>query len=307
MGAGSTPHLAKGIDTKKLLRTAISEDQRASYEADVGAYLEDLLADFNNRDPEKVNRHLKEIESALSSEIAGFVSLRFGGSVKRHTYVDGLSDIDTLAIIDNSELVDKSPAEVLQYFETRIKEHFPNTPVTAGSLAVTIEFSDGYKIQVLPALTTATGNRIASSDGTEWSNVIKPDKFAEKLTAVNQSNNGGVVPVIKLYKAINSKLPEDAKLQSYHIESIAVNAFENYDGPRDRKSMLLHLTEFASKAVLHPIKDSTGQSLRVDDKMGNSGSLERQRASVAIQRVAVRMKLADSEASVQRWKDLMEE
>jgi hypothetical protein len=58
----------------------------------------------------------------------------------------------------------------------------PNTDATAGKLALTVKFSDGYEIQVLPALATKTGIRIAAADGNEWSNVIKPEKFARELT-----------------------------------------------------------------------------------------------------------------------------
>lgn len=225
--------------------------------------------------------------------------------MKKHTYVDGLSDVDVLAIVNNSALENESPRRVLEYFAERMRQRLPKTTITVGNLAVTVKFSDGYEIQVLPALTTKTGIRIATSDGREWSNVIRPERFARKITAVNQANGGAVVPVIKLYKVINSQLPEDVRLSGYHIESMAIDAFEGYSGPRSRKDMLLHLTEYASKAVLRPIEDSTGQSIHVDDKLGGANSVERERTSASIKRTLARMKSGDSEAQVDRWKQLM--
>ena len=308
MGGGEEPiYWPKDTRPDELLRRAISDEQRASYEAESNAYLQDILADLNVRDTEKVNAHLETIKDALSGEISGSISLLQGGSTKKHTHVDGLSDIDILAIIDNSTLVNKSPSDVLEYFAERIRERLPNTPVTVGALAITLRFSDGYEIQVLPAITTQTGIRIATSDGVDWSNVIRPDKFAEKLTNVNRLNNNGVVPVIKLYKAINSQLPEELRLSGYHIESLAINAFQNYSGSRSRKDMLLHFSQYASDAVLEPIRDDTGQSIHVDDKLGDAGSLERKKVSASIKRIVARMRLADSEASLARWRELMGE
>lgn len=305
MGAGSSVVWPRDTSPDELLRRAVSEGQQASYQSELNLYLQDLLAELNSRDTDKVNTHLQTIKNALSQEISESIELLYGGSIRKHTYVDGLSDIDVLVIIDNSALANEPPRRVVEYFADLIRQRLPGTPVKTGALAVTLTFSDGYEIQVLPALTTKTGIRIAASDGAEWSNVIRPERFADKLTRVNQANNSGVVPVIKLYKVMNSQLPEDVRLKGYHIESLAIEAFEDYKGPRTRKDMLQHLAGYASEAVLEPVKDSTGQSIRVDDKLGDANSFERKKIAASIKRIVSRMKLADSEASIARWKELM--
>lgn len=306
-GGGSTIGWPGRTSPDEILRKASSQEQRTSYEAELHVYLQDLLVDFNNRNTDQVNQHLETIKDALGKEIVGSIDLLYGGSIKKHTYVDGLSDIDILAIIDESTLVDEPPSRILQYFADRLQERLPNTDIRIGTLAVTVKFSDGHEIQVLPAITTKAGIRIASDDGINWSNVIKPEKFANKLTSVNKSNISRVVPIIKLYKAINAQLPKDVQLSGYHIESLAINAFKNYKGTTSRKAMLLNLSQYASEAVLEPIKDSTGQSIHVDDKLGGPRSFDRKKTSASIKRVVARMKLADSEASLQRWKELFGE
>jgi predicted nucleotidyltransferase len=41
----------------------------------------------------------------------------FGGSVAKHTYVDGLSDIDSLLVINGSDLAEGTPREALKKIE----------------------------------------------------------------------------------------------------------------------------------------------------------------------------------------------
>jgi hypothetical protein len=306
---GKRHRYAGGASTGPGLDAYITDerpDARASYEVNVNSYFQDLLSDFNNRNVDQINTHLETIKDALGKENIGSINLVYGGSIKKHTYVDGLSDVDVLATIDNTALANASPRQVLQYFAERLREGLPNTEIKIGTLAVTVRFSDGHEIQVLPATSTATGLRISSSNGTDWSGVVRPEKFANALTSVNQANSGKVVPVIKLYKAINAGLPKDAQLSGYHIESLAINAFKNYQGTLSHKDMLLHFVEYASKAVLSPIKDGTGQSVHVDDYLGNPDSNERRSMSVVLERTAARMKSADSEESLEMWKKLVE-
>ena len=63
------------------------------------------------------------------------------------------------------------------------------------------------------------------------------------------------------------------------MESLAIEAFRNYQGSHDLKSMLRHFLDHSSKAVLKPITDPTGQSRHVDGDLGSENSERRQRAS----------------------------
>jgi Nucleotidyltransferase domain len=263
------------------------------------------LTYISARDAETTNRHLQRIKQALEKDIEGSIELGLGGSIKKHTYVDGLSDVDVLVTLNRSELAEMSPEEAQTYIATRLKESLPGTDVTVGKLAVTVNFSDGTSIQLLPSISTATGVRIANEEGTEWSNVAKPHLFAKKLTDVNQRNAGKVVPVVKLFKAINSTRPKEERLHSYHIEALAANAFSDYNGPYTHKEMLEHLTDYSTKAVLRHTEDETGQSRNVDEYLGSESSQERQRVSQSLDRLSKRMKAADDEASVEEWEDIL--
>lgn len=308
MGAGGGWYRwPKHIDVENVLRETESNEQRTEYEGEVNRYLQSLLTDYNNRKTDEIRRHLETIKQALDKNIEGAIELVFGGSLSKHTYVNGLSDIDMLVRINNTSLADASPDEVKAYFAERLRERLPNTEIEVGKLAVTVRFSStGHEIQLLPALQTKTGVRIADPNGDGWSKVIRPIKFAEKLTNVNQSCNYKVIPVIKLFKGLNESLPENVRLSGYHIESLAIEAFKDYTDRKVYKDMLQHFCRQAIKLVLSPITDSTGQSVHVDEYLGEPNSLRRRQCSAALERLSNRLSRADAHMNVERWKEMFE-
>ena len=244
-------------------------------------YCENLLARYTRRNQQAVTRHLENLCNIIRNE-GHVVQTMYGGSVQRGTYVTGLSDVDVLLIVNQSSLVNQSPAKVIQQVRKAIKEHLPNNSVRAGNLAVTVGYASGIEIQVLPAIRTNSGGvRIAEPGSTGWSSVVHPENFARRLAEVNDANNGRVVQVIKLAKAMaNCHISRPSrKFSGYHLESLAIRAFRNYPGPQDPKAMLNHFLSHSVTAVKSPIADTTGQSGYVNEYLGPSNSRLRNRAS----------------------------
>lgn len=245
-------------------------------------YSEELLTTYQRRNSATVAKRLDHLCAILKDQGNHVVQTMFGGSVQKGTYVTGLSDVDVLLVVNESSLVNQPPSEVKNFVRDTIKRSFPNNPVQAGKLAVTIKYSDKTELQLLPAIRTKTGGvRIARHGTRKWSDIAHPEKFAEKLFEVNAARNGRVVPMIKLAKAMADCFirQEDRKLSGYHIESLAIDAFANYAGPLDSLSMLNRLFRHSTKAVMNLIVDSTGQSRYVDEYLGLADSIERKRAS----------------------------
>lgn len=288
-------------DYIKKIRKAEENSTSAEFNTEVNKLINELLIEINQRPKEEIKKHLEVIVQAISSEIEDSLSLIFGGSVSKHTYVDGLSDIDSLAIINNTQLENKTPKEVLNYFYEKLKQRLPKTDISKGKLAVTVNYSDKIQIQILPALKTQTGLKISTFDGDKWSNVIKPKRFAEKLSEVNGLNKQKVVPVIKLAKSIISSLPEKRQITGYHTESLAIEVFKNYNGTGNPKDMLKHFFENASKVVLRPIVDKTNQSIHVDDYLGTRNSVQRQIVSDSFAQISRKMKNADATEQISIW------
>lgn len=307
MGGGSSgyvpTHSSAGLD--RLIQQAGERIDESSYNAQVNELLCEALKEINQRDSQKTWEYISAIKEAINEGIEGTIDLAFGGSVRKHTYVNGLSDVDLLVQVNNTSLVQSSPKEALRYFETKIKAALSNVvgaEVSSGNLAVTISYPDGTQLQLLPAIRTASGFRIISSRNPErWSNVLRPTSFARKLTEVNQANSGKVVPIIKLFKGlINDR---SVKLSGYHAESLAIKAFECYQGSTSYKEMLLHMCRASTDFVMSPIADRTGQSLHVDDYLGAANSQQRRQASEGLSRLTKQMETADAQRSIARWQD----
>ena len=244
-------------------------------------YCENLLARYTRRNQQAVTRHLESLCNIIRDE-GHVVQTMYGGSVQRGTYVTGHSDVDVLLIVNQSSLLNRSPATVIQQIGESIKGRLPNNSVRAGNLAVTVSYASGIEIQVLPAIRTNSGGvRIAEPGGTSWSNVVHPETFARRLAEVNEANNGRVVQVIKLAKVIaNCHISRQSrKFCGYHLESLAIRGFGNYPGPQDPKAMLNHFLSHSITAVRSPIADTTGQSGYVDEYLGPANSRLRNRAS----------------------------
>ncbi len=267
----------------------------------------ELLGDYNSRDREEITKHLETITRKLESEIEGALDLTYGGSIIKYTYVNGLSDIDMLVKLNRSELANKQPEEVLNYFKEKLEERFPKSDIKVGDLAVTVKFkSSGLEIQLLPSIKTTTGFRIADPETKSWSKVIKPFKFAKDLTEVNQKNNGRVVPVIKLFKPIIEKAPKDIKMSGYHVEALATEIFKDYSGEKTYSKMLTYFCQKAKDRVLTPIGEITGQSEFIDSKFGVANSNLRKKLSSFLKRISMKMKLATTNSSIDDWVQLFE-
>ena len=76
-------------------------------------YCENLLARYTRRNQQAVTRHLENLCNIIRNE-GHVVQTMYGGSVQRGTYVTGLSDVDVLLIVNQSSLVNQSPAKVIQ-------------------------------------------------------------------------------------------------------------------------------------------------------------------------------------------------
>lgn len=270
-----------------------------AFDAQIAERLGGLLGDVNQRDTKAIGAALEEIKSALAADIEGTVDPILGGSVRKHTYVDGISDIDALVILRDEQLKSLSPQEVLAYFEKKAHEGLPGWEVSKGQLAITLRRKD-LEIQVLPAVREETKMWIPNARGDRWSD-INPQAFFRHLTDTNGKFGGKVVPVIKLAKIINSQQPIALQLTGYHVESLAIEAFKSYSGPLNPKAMLEHFFDAARSLVLAPIRDKTGQSVHVDSYLGQANSTARKEVSAALDRIHRRMKNADTLRSEDQW------
>lgn len=308
MGGGGGGDGRYSGPTPERLQRKINETReraRESLNTEINELLDRLLAHFNDRDTEDTSQKLDSIKEILGEDVQ-IETILFGGSVAKHTDVSGLSDVDALVILEREDLQGKSASELLNEFHKILDETLPRNEVRSvrkGKLAVTASYYDDTEIQLLPALRSGQTISIAASDGTSW-NDTRPKVFERQLSRANARLNYSLVPAIKLMKSIVSDFPAQKQISGYHLEALALNASSGYSGPKNPRSVLLHLLGQASQRVLKPIKDATGQSRLVDSYLGEANSIERRNASQALAGMKRRL---ESATTLGQWRGVLEE
>jgi predicted nucleotidyltransferase len=299
-GAGGSSYIGPMSETLQQKIDHAQQKEQLRLDSEINDFVARLLARYNNRDRDATERKLMQIQNALGDDIE-LDQILYGGSVAKHTEVDGLSDIDALVVLRRKEFEGKSAQEMLNGFHRILSTtlHLGEIEsISKGKLAVTIKYTDGQEIQLLPALKSRSTLSIAAADGSGWSDT-KPKMFQKELANANRKMNSGLVPAIKLFKSIVYDLPVQKQLTGYHIEALAVDAVKNYTGAKTPKSLLLHLLKHASERVLAPIKDTTGQSRTVDRYLGKAESLERKNISQTLFGMKRRLETA---TTVSQWR-----
>jgi hypothetical protein len=285
---------------KVSLRREEQATANQTFEAEVSAQIGDLLSEYNDRDEDAVRRLLDKVKQSLAAKLEDIsITPVFGGSVRKHTYVNGISDVDALLVLKGDGLFDVPPSDVLDDFEAELRRRFKDANLLRDRMSVTLE-DDDLNLQLLPAVRKGKNLLIPSASGEEWSK-IKPEAFFRKLTEINDQCGRKVVPTIKIVKGINDTFSEGQKLSGYHIESLAIEAFRDYTGPQNTKAMIEHFFDFAKDGVLSPIRDSTGQSVHVDGYAGSKKSDCRKLMAQNLDRVARRIKNANATHSKDKW------
>lgn len=308
MGGGGSFNYYK-VDSDDIIRKikeSEKETDKQEYETWVRALLDKLLGKLNNRDTEAIAKHIQEIKNALNKEIDGTISTLFGGSVAKNTHTEGLSDIDTLVILNNTELSNKTPKEVLDYFVDRLKKRFPNTDMIKGDKTITVKFADS-DVQLIPAVKYKTGIKIPDAD--DWSKIVQPSVFARKLTVLNGRLDGKLIPTIKLVKGIISTFPSSYQLKGYHIENLALQVFENKVkqdfSASNLKRCVVEFFKEAPKYVKKQIKDVSGQSRYVDEYLGKKDNIKRLMVADTLERTFRQLELSDAGNLKSTWKELL--
>jgi hypothetical protein len=304
-GGGGTFHSRTPDEARRQVREAEDKTTVAAFESTLSGTLGALLGTYNSRDHSLVSERLARLKDALGGEIEGTLDQLFGGSVAKHTYVDGLSDVDSLVFINDTSLEGKEPQAVLEKMEGVIRKSLgTEAEVHHGKMAVTVTFRDGMAIQLLPAMKTDGSHvHVPSSRTGGWSK-INPVTFQEALTRRNAQCGGKLVPTIKLAKAVVGQLPPTQRLSGYHMESLAISAFRDYEGPKTTAAMLPTFFERSKELILNPIRDRSGQSIHVDAYLGEANSDSRQTMSYVLGRLARRMRNATAAGSTEQWRAL---
>ena len=295
-GSGSRYGSSSGHSQRSVVELLTDTTNEKFLSTEVSNFLQEELKEINDHDYEAINRHKETIMDKLKNEF-DVENIRFGGSHSTDTDVKDLSDIDMLADLGDFES-GKSSNQAIKDFANAIQERLPKTKVSSGVMAVTVEFSDGLKVQVLPAFRYREGYRIPDPNGKGWIRTY-PKRFARELTSVNQKQSGQVVPTIKLIKSICDV--NNIEASSYHVSNLALNAFKRYNGAKTCEKMLQYFFNKAKVSCLKPTPDPSGQTEYVD---GDLSETKRKRMARDFAQVEQKVNEAIESTSLDKWKDI---
>lgn len=301
-GGGSRYSGPASDNVRRKLDNARRQEQERLVSA-INELLQSTLVQYNDRDREAISSRLDQIQEILGEEVQ-IDKVLYGGSVAKHTDVDGISDTDALVLLDGNDFDAQDPAAVLERFHEKLATRLPRQEIDeirVGRVAVTIAYRDGEEVQLLPALRRGDTVSVPNETGREW-RATRPIAFQKALTNANDSMNGALVPSIKLVKSIVDQLPPAKQLKSHHIETLAVDAVRDYRGPKTPRALVLQILEHSSNRVLAPMPDITGQVSAVDSALGEAGSASRRAISVTMGALKRRL---DTATSVGQWRAVL--
>jgi hypothetical protein len=84
-------------------------------------------------------------------------------------------------------------------------------------------------------------------------------------------------------------------------------ALHDRQSEKTPKTMLRHFFEHAPASVREPIRDSTGQSVHVDEYLGPADSLKRRIIADSLGQIGRKLKNADGARSLDLWKEPLDE
>lgn len=300
-GSGGGSYIPEYSDALRRRIEEARSAERERLDSDVNALLGDFLARVNDRDGDKTREQLAELQSTLGESIS-VQTMLFGGSVAKHTYVDGLSDVDALVVLDRPRTRGLSSQNMLDDLHRTLDNELSRTRVESvekGTLAVTIRYQDGSEVQLLPAVRRDSQKlAIPDASGHGW-RVTDPRRFQKELSRQNERLGCALVPTIKLVKSLMGDLPRQQRISGYHAEALALDAAKKYRGEATPKALLGHVLDHASKRVLRPMQDVTGQSQTVDGDLGPANNARRRLVSQALAGIGRRLEAA---TSLHQWK-----
>ncbi len=304
-GSGGSGYIPPSSETIQQKLKAVRKAEQEQLETEVNALLQSAQARFNSRDVDKTRERIEEIRECLS-ETAEIQTLLYGGSVAKHTYVEGLSDVDALVVLEPSYTKGRLPGQLLAEFQKTLRRLLSRKGVKSidkGTLAITVRYDDGGEVQLLPAKRSRSAIAIPNSSGQTWKDT-NPKIFQRALTRQNTRLGGTLVPTIKLLKALVRTLPEQQRITGYHAEALSLEGAASYKQKVTMRGLLIHILDHSSKRVLKPIRDVTKQSRVVDDYLGKANSMQRSLVSHAMASVKRRL---DAATSIKQWKSMLRE
>lgn len=148
-----------------------------------------------------LNKEYRESESKTANSLQV-------GSYGRYTAIKGVSDLDMIYIMPQSEwerFKDGGQKALLQEVKKPIKERYPKTIIRADGQVVVVSF-ENYEIEVVPAFEQDDGSFKSpdTNDGGSWP-ITKPRSEIKAISDMDSDKNSNLRRLCKMARAWKNK------------------------------------------------------------------------------------------------------
>lgn len=189
-------------------------------------FRENIELTGNHRDI--ANKRRDRIVSSLENDFSILEAFP-SGSIPRYTAVTGYADLDVIVVLHyGKHIKNKKPSQVLQNVRDALAEY--ETNVRKNGQAVTLHYKTWPNVDIVPV------SRATNSDGSvnhynvpnmndeTWIK-SRPKKHSTEMSEKNKVCGESFKRIVKMIKWWNHQ--HSSLLQSFHIEVIALNVFNN--------------------------------------------------------------------------------
>ncbi len=219
--------------------------------------------------PDENFRILESTLSKCSSAISGTFprsEYNFSGSITKHTFLFGGSDIDVLVFVPPSN--PSAPAVEVKLLNEAVSGICPRT---LHEHYITLNPPGGVNIDLVPAFRSIEGNvHIPDPNAQAWIPIF-PNLFAEDLDALDKRHYGALKPAIRLTKWLTKRFLT-VPLLGHHIELLMFISAYWLSPTKSPLELLSSFLNSSSHLVLTPLRDTSKQRTFVDDYLGEGDS-----------------------------------
>ncbi|MGH7801238.1 MAG: SMODS domain-containing nucleotidyltransferase [Thermodesulfobacteriota bacterium] len=172
-----------------------------------------------------ISRHHNYIRSVLANKI-NIVEDFLTGSYIKQTQIKPPTDIDLFIVLDlkyEQSYYPNNANKLLNNFKKLLQQTYPYSCLKPDGQAVVIEFSDGIKMDVVPAFQRKNSGYLIPNANKNTFIPTDPKQYNDLLSNGNQALDRKLKPIIKMIKCWSVTWWN--LLRSSHIEIISLNCF----------------------------------------------------------------------------------
>ncbi|HHF3172838.1 TPA: nucleotidyltransferase [Vibrio alginolyticus] len=198
----------------------------------VSSNFEALLSNLQIKNKGQIGKRYRSITRALNREFRDSESKTANskqvGSYGRKSGINGISDLDMLYVLPDSERqrFKNNPSYLLQVVRNAIREVYKNTDIRGDGQVVVVKFKDYAEFEVCPVFLESDGRYKYpdSNDGGTWRK-CNPNAELNAFKELNETRKGHLRYLSKMVRAWKNR--NDVSMSGFLIDTLCYRFLQN--------------------------------------------------------------------------------